>query len=47
VFVLVLQNLPDLVGGSTPVAVGAVVLLVVVFGVGAGIAAKRSQVTLE
>ncbi|MBJ7339265.1 APC family permease [Mycolicibacterium sp.] len=47
VFVLVLQNLPDLVGGSTPVAIGAVVLLVAVFAVGAGIAAKRSQVTLE
>ncbi|MCV7424006.1 APC family permease [Mycobacterium yunnanensis] len=47
VFVLVLQNLPDLVGGSTPVAIGAVVLLVVVFALGAGIAAKRSQVTLE
>lgn len=47
VFVLVLQNLPDLVGGSTPVAIGAVVLLVVVFAVGAGIAAKRSHVTLE
>lgn len=47
VFYLVLQNLPDLVGGSTPIAIGAVVLLVVVFAVGAAIAARRPQVTLE
>lgn len=47
VFYLVLQNLPDLVGGSTLIAIAAVVLLVAVFAVGAGIAVKRSQVTLE
>jgi amino acid transporter len=47
VLFLVFQNLPDLVGGSTPIAIGVVVLLVVVFAVGAGIAAKRSEVTLE
>jgi amino acid transporter len=46
VFVLVLQNLPDLVGGSTPVAVGAVLLLVAVFALGAVIAVRRPQVTL-
>ena len=47
VLFLVFQNLPDLVGGSTPIAIGVVVLLVAVFAVGAGIAAKRSEVTLE
>jgi amino acid transporter len=47
VLFLVFQNLPDLVGGSTPIAIGVVVLLVVVFAVGAGIAVKRSEVTLD
>jgi amino acid transporter len=47
VFYLVLLNLPDLVGGSTPIAIGVVVLLIAVFASGAGIAARRPQVTLE
>lgn len=47
VFALILQNLPNLVGGSTAVAVGVVVLLAAVFAVGAGLAARRPQVTLE
>jgi hypothetical protein len=47
VFWLILQNLPSLVGNSTPVAIGAVALLVVVFAVGAVIAARRPQVTLD
>ena len=47
VFYLVLLNLPDLVGGSTPIAIGVVILLVAVFALGAGIAARRPQVTLE
>ena len=46
-FHLVLLNLPDLVGGSTPIAIGVVVLLVAVFALGAGFAARRPQVTLE
>jgi amino acid transporter len=44
---LILQNLPTLVGGSTPIAVGVVALLVAFFALGAGIAARRSHVTLE
>jgi amino acid transporter len=47
VFWLILQNLPSLVGNSTPVAIGAVALLVVVFALGAVIAARRPQVTLD
>lgn len=47
VFGLILQNLPSLVGNSTPVAVGAVALLVAVFALGAVIAARRPQVTLD
>jgi amino acid transporter len=47
VFGLILQNLPGLVGNSTPVAIGAVALLVLVFALGAGIAARRPQVTLD
>ncbi|BBZ32842.1 APC family permease [Mycolicibacterium confluentis] len=47
IFALILQNLPDLVGGSTPIAVGVVVLLVALFATGAGLAAKRPDVTLE
>ena len=46
-FGLILQNLPALVGNSTPIAVGVVALLVAFFTVGAGIAARRPQVTLE
>ncbi|BBY58196.1 hypothetical protein [Mycolicibacterium sarraceniae] len=38
-FVLILQNLPGLVGTSTPIAVGVVARLVAVFALGAGIAA--------
>ncbi|MBB3601340.1 amino acid transporter [Mycolicibacterium sp. BK556] len=44
---LILQNLPTLVGGSTPIAIGVVALLVAFFALGAGIAARRSDVTLE
>lgn len=47
VFWLILQNLPSLVGNSTPVAIGAVALLVVVFALGAVIAARRPEVTLD
>lgn len=47
VLLLVFQNLPTLVGGSTPIAIGVVVLLVVVFAAGATIAARRPNVTLE
>ncbi|KMO77673.1 amino acid transporter [Mycolicibacterium chubuense] len=47
VLLLVFQNLPVLVGGSTPIAIGVVVLLVAVFAAGAAIAARRPQVTLE
>ncbi|WP_353612270.1 hypothetical protein [Mycobacterium sp. ACS4331] len=47
IFALILQNLPDLVGGSTPIAVGVLVLLVALFATGAGLAAKRPDVTLE
>ena len=46
-FALILQNLPTLVGGSTPIAVGVVALLVAFFAIGAGIAARRPHVTLE
>ncbi len=46
-FVLILQNLPGLVGNSTPIAVGVVALLVAFFALGAGIAARRPHVTLE
>lgn len=46
-FVLILQNLPGLVGDSTPIAVGVVLLLVAFFALGAGVAARRPQVTLE
>jgi amino acid transporter len=44
---LILQNLPTLVGGSTPIAIGVVALLVAFFALGAGIAARRTDVTLE
>lgn len=46
-FVLILQNLPGLVGDSTPIAIGVVALLVAFFALGAGIAARRPHVTLE
>lgn len=46
-FILILQNLPGLVGDSTPIAIGVVALLVAFFALGAGIAARRPQVTLE
>jgi flagellar motor component MotA len=46
-FVLILQNLPGLVGNSTPIAIGVVALLVAFFALGAGIAARRPHVTLE
>ena len=46
-FILILQNLPGLVGDSTPIAIGVVALLVAFFAVGAGIAIRRPQVTLE
>ncbi len=46
-FFLILQNLPGLVGDSTPIAIGVVALLVAFFAIGAGIAARRRQVTLE
>jgi len=46
-FALILKNLPGLVGNSTPIAIGVVVLLVVVFAVGAGVAARRPHVVLE
>lgn len=46
-FVLILQNLPGLVGNSTPIAVCVVVLLIAFFALGAGIAARRPHVTLE
>ncbi|MCV7073347.1 APC family permease [Mycolicibacterium rufum] len=47
VLFLVFQNLPTLVGGSTPIAIGVVVLLVAVFAAGAGIALRRPQVQLD
>ena len=47
VLLLVFQNLPTLVGGSTPIAIGVVALLVAVFAVGALIAARRPNVTLD
>ncbi|BBX69442.1 APC family permease [Mycolicibacterium psychrotolerans] len=47
VLLLVFQNLPTLVGGSTPIAIGVVVLLVAVFAGGAAIAVRRPQVTLD
>jgi len=43
----ILQNLPGLVGDSTPIAIGVLALLVAFFALGAGIAARRPQVTLE
>jgi amino acid permease len=46
-FALILQNLPGLVGDSTPIAVGVVALLVAFFALGAAIAARRPHVTLE
>ena len=46
-FALILKNLPGLVGNSTPIAIGVVVLLVAVFALGAGIAARRPHVVLE
>ncbi|WP_431234177.1 APC family permease [Mycolicibacterium psychrotolerans] len=46
-FALILQNLPGLVGDSTPIAIGVVALLVAFFALGAGIAARRPHVTLE
>ena len=46
-FGLILQNLPTLVGDSTPIAIGVVALLVAFFALGAGIAARRPHVTLE
>jgi amino acid transporter len=46
-FALILQNLPTLVGDSTPIAIGVVALLVAFFALGAGIAARRPQVKLE
>ncbi len=46
-FALILQNLPALVGNSTPIAIGVGALLVAFFAIGAGIAARRPQVTLE
>ena len=45
-FGLILQNLPALVGNSTPIAIGVVALLVAFFAIGAGIAVRRPQVTL-
>jgi amino acid transporter len=47
VFALILQNLDTLVGGSTAIAIGVIVLLVAVFGIGATIAARKPGVTLE
>ncbi len=47
VLLLVFQNLPTLVGGSTPIAIGVVALLVAAFAVGAAIAARRPNVTLD
>ncbi|TRW88363.1 APC family permease [Mycolicibacterium sp. 018/SC-01/001] len=47
VLLLVFQNLPTLVGGSIPIAIGAVVLLVAAFGAGAAIAARRPSITLD
>jgi amino acid transporter len=46
-FALILQNLPTLVGGSTPIAIGVVGLLVAFFAIGAALAARRPDVTLE
>ena len=46
-FAVILQNLPSLVGESTPIAIGVVALLVAFFALGAGLAARRPQVTLE
>ena len=46
-FALILKNLPGLVGNSTPIAIGVVVLLIAVFALGAGIAARRPHVVLE
>jgi amino acid transporter len=46
-FILILKNLPGLVGDSTPIAIAVVALLVAFFALGAGIAARRPGVTLE
>lgn len=45
--VLILQNLTTLVGGSTPLAIGVVILLVVAFLLGPVIARSRPAVELE
>lgn len=47
VFGLILLNLPLLVGGSTPIAIGVVALLIAAFATGAALAARRPHVTLE
>ncbi|MGE0221155.1 MAG: APC family permease [Mycolicibacterium sp.] len=47
VFALILQNLPDLVGGSTAVAAGVIALLLGAFAGGAALAAARPQLQLD
>lgn len=47
VFGLILLNLASLVGGSTPIAIGVLALLVAVFATGAALAYRRPNVTLE
>lgn len=47
VFTLILLNLPSLVGGSTPIAIGVGALLIAVFTTGAVLAGRRPQVTLD
>jgi amino acid transporter len=47
VFILILQNLVDLVGGSTAIAIGVLALLAAAFAAGAGIAARRPEVRLD
>jgi amino acid transporter len=47
VFGLIAENLSGLVGGSTAIAIGVIALLVAVFGVGAGIAARNPAIRLD